>query len=259
MTNTNGRSSRVFVAWLLIGTSVAVLAGADGPAATSKRAIAPVAPVLPAQVVAAMQEGKYAEAIAGLDRLTAEAKEPADQRLLRPDPRDRPAARGQARRGPRDLDGRPEGRARRARGPRSSAPSWPPSSWPRAGPRRPRRWPAPRPSGCWPAIARTGSPRSTTPSPTPPQARRPHHPARPERRLRAADPGPRPGQGDGLARSLLPRDGPRQPAASGQPRPGHRRTSRPTSRIPQGGRPGRGPLPPRRVPARRRPAPRRPR
>jgi TolA-binding protein len=67
------------VAWLLIGTSVAVLAGADGPAANSKRAIGPVAPVLPAQVVAAMQEGKYAEAIAGLDRLTAEAKEPSDR------------------------------------------------------------------------------------------------------------------------------------------------------------------------------------
>jgi uncharacterized protein YfaS (alpha-2-macroglobulin family)/TolA-binding protein len=60
-------------------TAVTVLAGADGPAAGSNRAIAPVAPVLPAGVVAAMQEGKYAEAIAGIDGLTAAAKEPSER------------------------------------------------------------------------------------------------------------------------------------------------------------------------------------
>ncbi len=68
MTTPTGRAARASASRMLIGISAALL-GADGPAATSKRAIAPVAPVVPGPVVAAMQEGKYAEAIAGLDRL----------------------------------------------------------------------------------------------------------------------------------------------------------------------------------------------
>ena len=57
--------------------------GADAPATTGKRAVAPIAPEVPAAVVAAMQEAKYAEASTALDRLIAEAKTPSDKSYFR--------------------------------------------------------------------------------------------------------------------------------------------------------------------------------
>ena len=67
----------------------------------AKEAIAPAAPALPAEVVAAMQEGRFAEALAALDALDAEGRSRPRTGPTRPDPRDRRAAGGQARRGPR--------------------------------------------------------------------------------------------------------------------------------------------------------------
>ncbi len=78
MTTPTGRAARAPAIWVLIGISAALL-GADGPAATSRRANGPVAPVVPGPVVAAMQGGQYAEAINGLDRLIAESKDAADK------------------------------------------------------------------------------------------------------------------------------------------------------------------------------------
>ena len=78
MTTPTGRAARASATWVLIGISAALL-GADGPAATSRRAIGPVAPVVPGPVVAAMQGGQYADAVAGLDRLIAESKDAADK------------------------------------------------------------------------------------------------------------------------------------------------------------------------------------
>ena len=57
--------------------------GADGPATTARRAVAPITPDLPAPVVASMQEGKYADASAALDRLIAGAKTPSDRSYYR--------------------------------------------------------------------------------------------------------------------------------------------------------------------------------
>ncbi len=82
MTILAGRAARASVSWLLVGCSVAALAAADGPATTSKRAIDPVAPVVPGAVVAAMQGGKYDEAIAGIDRLIGGSKAAADRAYL---------------------------------------------------------------------------------------------------------------------------------------------------------------------------------
>ncbi len=60
--------------------------GADAPPtapSAARRAVAPIAPGLPGPVVAAMQEGKYAEAAVALDRLIAEAKSPSDRSYFR--------------------------------------------------------------------------------------------------------------------------------------------------------------------------------
>ena len=136
------------------------------PAVAGRRAVEPAAPVLPAEVVAAMQEGRFAEAEAALGKL---ARRGEGRRRRGPTSRwsrgsrsgsaARPTRRG--RRSPRRSKAAPEGpwaakirlelagvelaagQGRRGRGAR----------------------PRPRPRRCSPATARTGSPRSTTPSP----------------------------------------------------------------------------------------------
>src|SRR5438067_797804 len=66
---------------LLLG-SPAVKA-ADPPVVfDAKAAVRPVAPVVPDEVLAAMQSGRYAEAVAGLDRLATDAKLSADDRAF---------------------------------------------------------------------------------------------------------------------------------------------------------------------------------
>ena len=54
------------------------------PAASvnARRAVEPIAPKLPAEVVSAMQDGAYPAAIAGLERLSAEAKTPDDRAYM---------------------------------------------------------------------------------------------------------------------------------------------------------------------------------
>ena len=80
-----GRSIRTIV-WIFLGTTVATAKAADGPGAPpvvgAKRAIAPAAPILPAEIVAAMQEGKYDLAVAGLNKLDADAKGPEIQSYI---------------------------------------------------------------------------------------------------------------------------------------------------------------------------------
>jgi alpha-2-macroglobulin len=68
------------MALLAVATMTSV--GADAPS-TAKRAVAPISPNVPAPVVAAMQEGKYAEASTAFDRLIAEAKSASDKSYYR--------------------------------------------------------------------------------------------------------------------------------------------------------------------------------
>ncbi len=70
--------------WAAAIAAIGLLAGpgADAPPA-ARRAIAPIAPVLPGPVVGSMQEGKYADARAGLDKLIAGATTPADRSYFR--------------------------------------------------------------------------------------------------------------------------------------------------------------------------------
>src|SRR5207245_2605286 len=49
------------------------------PKAAGRRAIEPAAPVLPAEVVASLQEGRFAEAETALSGLMPRAKGPADR------------------------------------------------------------------------------------------------------------------------------------------------------------------------------------
>ena len=60
--------------------------GADTPskvAPTSKRAVSPITPNVPGPVVAAIQEGKYDEAAAALDKMIAEARTPVEKSYYR--------------------------------------------------------------------------------------------------------------------------------------------------------------------------------
>ena len=62
--------------WAVALATLAMIAGAQAqesakPAPPPKGALVPIAPTLPAPVVAAMQDGKYAEAISAFDRLIA--------------------------------------------------------------------------------------------------------------------------------------------------------------------------------------------
>ena len=80
MTRQGGRWAALL---LLLGTIAAP--GADGPSTrpTAARAVGPITPDLPGPVVAAIQEGKYAEASTALDRLIAGAKSPSDRSYYR--------------------------------------------------------------------------------------------------------------------------------------------------------------------------------
>ena len=253
-------SLRVFLlagaAW---GLGVAGMSAGDEPATAPKatasakaghRAIEPAAPVLPAEVVAAMQEGRFGEAEAALGKLAARPRRPGGRGVLRARPGDRPAARRQGRRGAARRSPRRSRPTRRAPGRPRSGSSWPPSSWPPASSPRPRRWPAPRPRRCSPATARTGSPRSTTPSPAACSS--------PTTRSRPPDPN---GAYDLLAqardlakgealRARLLLAMARASQAAGQPRPGHQRLPGVPQGVSQGGRPPRRPVPPGRGPAR---------
>ena len=123
--------------------ALAAEAPAAGPRAIDPRAaIEPAAPVLPAEVVAAMQEGRYGpaqEALAKLSAETAKASEKAYYGLIQGIAQ-RLAGPGDARRGRRVECGgsRP---TRGVPGRRSSGSSWPRSSWPPDGSRPPRGWP----------------------------------------------------------------------------------------------------------------------
>ncbi len=66
----------------LLAVAAMLSVGADAPS-TARRAVAPIAPNVPAPVVAAMQEGKYAEAATAFDRLIAEAKSASDKSYYR--------------------------------------------------------------------------------------------------------------------------------------------------------------------------------
>ena len=134
------------------------------PSATAKEAIEPAAPLVPAEVVAAMQGGQYDAAIRSLVDAGRKGEGRRRSSVLRLSPGDRRAALGPARRGAADPAQRDAGRSPRAVGPPRSGSSWPGSSWPPATGPPPRSWPAPRPPGSWPATARTSSPRFTTPS-----------------------------------------------------------------------------------------------
>ncbi len=58
--------------------------GADDPPVVldARAAVKPVAPAVPDAVLAAMQAGRYAEVVAGLDKLAADAKLSADDRAF---------------------------------------------------------------------------------------------------------------------------------------------------------------------------------
>ncbi|HEV3168498.1 MAG TPA: hypothetical protein VGZ22_31115, partial [Isosphaeraceae bacterium] len=63
-------------AWLVLsvvlGTGLAASGNADLPSA--RQTMTPVAPVLPTEVVAAMQEGRWGEAVAALERMAGDPK-----------------------------------------------------------------------------------------------------------------------------------------------------------------------------------------
>ncbi len=83
MTNHGDRFQGRWAALLLLGAMATL--GADTPSTTktTSRAVAPITPDLPGPVVAAIQEGKYAEASTALDRLIAGAKSPSDKSYYR--------------------------------------------------------------------------------------------------------------------------------------------------------------------------------
>ena len=89
---------------------------------------------LPAPVVAAMQEGKYAEVVDRLRQADRRGQVSLGQVVLPVPPGDRRAAGREGGRRPGDPRRGPATRAQRAPGPPRSASSWPPSSWPPAGP-----------------------------------------------------------------------------------------------------------------------------
>ncbi|HEY2157361.1 MAG TPA: tetratricopeptide repeat protein, partial [Isosphaeraceae bacterium] len=83
MRYTKVRAARCLGIWIVFMPAISFLIGADAPSPIgSKRAIAPAAPVLPAAVVSAMQEGKFADAIMANDRVIGETKESADRAYL---------------------------------------------------------------------------------------------------------------------------------------------------------------------------------
>ena len=119
---------------------------APGPRAIDPRAaIEPAAPVLPAEVVAAMQEGRFGpaqEALAKLSAQATKASEKAYYGLIRGIAQ---RLAGQADEARKTFNAGARGRPAGVRGRPSSGSSWPRSSWPPAGLPPPRSWPAPRP------------------------------------------------------------------------------------------------------------------
>jgi uncharacterized protein YfaS (alpha-2-macroglobulin family)/tetratricopeptide (TPR) repeat protein len=67
-------------ALLVTSASGTVEPAAPGELPTAAQAIAPAAPALPADIVTALQEKRYADAVAALDRLDANAKATADEK-----------------------------------------------------------------------------------------------------------------------------------------------------------------------------------
>ena len=131
---------------------------------------------------------------------------------------------------------------RRGVGPRSCAPSWPPSPWPPGSPPRRRRWRGSRPRRCSTAPARTRWPRSIAGSPTPSSARATRSPSPiPRGRYALLNQARALAQGRGRPRRAPAGDGPRQPArrttTRGRSRTS-RRISRNTPRGPTGSPPG---------------------
>ena len=225
----------------------------------AKGAVAPAAPVLPAEVVAAMQEGRFAEAGAALDR----ARRPEGQvarrpGLSRPDPRHRRAAGGPARRGPRRPGRGDRGGAGGALG--GQAPV-------RAGRRRAGRRPLRRGRGPGPRRGRgapgrrpQGPPRRGLPRLRPPAARAPT--------TRSPRPTPRAPTPCWARPAAWPRGTTSAPgscsrwAAPARPASNHAAGHRGLPGLPEGvsrgGRPRRRPVPPGRGATGRRPAARRP-
>ena len=70
-------------ALLLVALACGAAVGADGPSSPGAKAVAPIAPDLPAPVVSALQEGRFAEASTALDRLIAGAKADPDRSYFR--------------------------------------------------------------------------------------------------------------------------------------------------------------------------------
>ena len=226
------------------------------PRTAAKGAIEPVAPVVPAEVVAAMQGGEYETRAPSSDRARRKGQGPRRRRLLCLSSGDRRAALRASATPPgetlrkaiqADPDG-PLGGQDPVRAGRAS--SWPPGNWAAAeelaraeavrllaGDRKDRL------AEVYHDFAR----RLLEPDD-------PLIPARPERRLRAAGPGPRPGQEPGAPRPAPLRDGPRQPGGR-QPRPGDRELPGLPPGVSRRGRPLRRPVPARRGPAQGQPAP----
>ncbi len=283
---TNGSSQRGgwrrhLAAWTVLGVGWAAVAAAgraeaaDPPAALggdpARRAVAPIAPSLPGEIVAALQGGRSAEAIAALDPLIADASDgPGRPGVLSPDPRGGRPARQPARRGPDHLArrdrGRPDGGLGqqdpgRTRGARTGD-----------RPPRPRRGPGPIRGGnrsstppgriAWPRSTATSPAACSNPSsPAPRATRPPPTPCSPEARDLA--------KGPALRAATPVRDGPGRSGRFDDLRPERRTTrsgGRPATqlpgsqpdpirdynRLPQGISPGPGsrpgPVPPRRGP-----------
>ncbi|HEV3168502.1 MAG TPA: hypothetical protein VGZ22_31135, partial [Isosphaeraceae bacterium] len=76
MANRRDHALIVFSAILVVSLSVLAWAMDSPPAELPKpqTATTPVAPVLPAEVVAAMQEGRWGEAVAALERMAGDPK-----------------------------------------------------------------------------------------------------------------------------------------------------------------------------------------
>ena len=156
-------------AWLAIagfmsvGSTAFAAQGKNQPAGATvgKSAVAPAAPVLPAAVVDAMQEGRHDEAGRVLSTLTANAGSTdekayfsylggiADAWRATVTQRKRCSAR-RSRSTPRA-----DGRSRSATSSRAS-------SWHRGTGRPPKDWPARKPSGCSPVSAKISLRESTT-------------------------------------------------------------------------------------------------
>ena len=199
--------------------------GGVAGAASPRRAIDPAAPAFPADLVRRCRKDDMRTRGRALTAWRENAKAPDDRAYFALPPGDCRTARGESRRRAGDASDRPAGRAGDAMGGqdpvragRDRAGLGEPGRRRAVDPYRGRTPPGRRPQGSAgrglscvrPPIAGTERSRG---------------PARPERRLRSARPGTRPGQEPGLAREVPLRDGPGQPGGQ-QRRPGRSTTSR---------------------------------